>query len=44
MSLSTDVFTNTEKVDVVDHVSNYPTGRLLAWDFVAENWNAYFER
>ena len=44
MSLSSDVFSNTEKVDVINYLSSNPIGRLLTWDFVVENWNTYFER
>ena len=44
LTISSDVFSNTEKVDAVDHLANTPIGRLLAWDFVVDNWDFYFEK
>ncbi|XP_053408166.1 aminopeptidase Ey-like isoform X2 [Mercenaria mercenaria] len=40
MMFSTDVFSKTEKVSVLARLSGTPTGRLLAWNILEDNWKS----
>lgn len=44
LTISSNVFSNTDKVDAMSYIADNPIGRLMAWDFVLENWDFYFDR